>query len=352
MFTYSVNLMTIKEIAGMSGVSIGTVDRVIYKRGRVSAETKARVERVISKYGLTINSQARLLKRGRPYRFCSLLPKSKQDAGYWEQILDGIKNGEAMVSPLGVNFEHIEYDRYDFLSWNKAVKKLMRSKPDGIIFAPVMPDTTLPSIEKLQSEGVPVIFVDAEVSALTPRCLIAQDAYKSGYFAGKIMHLYINDKDSTPKKVAVIGAHSEDYHLQRRRDGFLAYTAGNGIPVIVYEYSGYKGLELPETEIEQFLCSNNDLCGVFITNVMGHRVSSVVSSLKLSLCVIGYDLIPENQKLLGSGGITAIISQSPEEQGRQAILNLYRCVVLGQTIPPRLEIPINVYIKENIPAAD
>ena len=39
--------MTITEIAKLAGVSIGTVDRVIHKRGRVSPKTVARVEEII-----------------------------------------------------------------------------------------------------------------------------------------------------------------------------------------------------------------------------------------------------------------------------------------------------------------
>lgn len=340
--------MTLKEIAELSGVSMGTVDRVIYKRGRVSAETRTRVEQVISRHGLTSNPLARSLKRSRPYRFCSLLPDSTQDAGYWGQITDGITDGEDIISQLGVRSEHVVYDRYNITSWNKAAETIMKFKPDGLIFAPVMPDKTLPFISELQRSGMPVIFVDADVPLVTPRCIIAQNSYRSGYFAGKIMRLYTGD---FRKKVAILDAHSEDYHLRKRRDGFLAYTAEQNIPVAVHEYSGYGGLELPETEVQRFMESNKDLAGIFITNVMSHRVARVTAALKLPVppCIIGYDLIPENRRLLAEGGITAIISQRPEEQGRQAILSLYRCVVLEQDIEAKLEVPINVYIKENVP---
>jgi LacI family transcriptional regulator len=66
---------------------------------------------------------------------------------------------------------------------------------------------------------------------------------------------------------------------------------------------------------------------------------------------VGYDLIPKNRDLLRNGGIDAIISQRPEEQGRQALLNLYRGIVLEQNILSKIEIPLDVYLKENIPAS-
>jgi LacI family transcriptional regulator len=65
---------------------------------------------------------------------------------------------------------------------------------------------------------------------------------------------------------------------------------------------------------------------------------------------MGYDLIPKNRELLRDGAIDAIISQRPEEQGRQALLCLSRHIVMGQRIHPRIEIPLDVYIRENIPS--
>jgi len=83
--------MTVYEIAALAGISIGTVDRVLHKRGRVSAATRAKVEAIIEQYQFTPNPVARRLKKNRPYRFCALIPKRDQDAGYWGQIIAGIE---------------------------------------------------------------------------------------------------------------------------------------------------------------------------------------------------------------------------------------------------------------------
>jgi LacI family transcriptional regulator len=67
--------MTVKEIAGLAGVSIGTVGRVLYRRGRVSGETKAKVEAIIEKYQFTPKPIVHRLKRNRAYHFCALIPR-------------------------------------------------------------------------------------------------------------------------------------------------------------------------------------------------------------------------------------------------------------------------------------
>ncbi|MDR2343231.1 MAG: LacI family DNA-binding transcriptional regulator [Spirochaetaceae bacterium] len=341
-------LMTVKEIAALAGVSIGTVDRVIYHRGRVSAETRARVESIIQKYQFTPNPIARRLKRNRAYRFCAFLPRQNQDAGYWSQILEGIREGSREITPLGVGTEIIQFDRYSIGEFHKASDTLLLEKPDGIILSPIMPEKMKSLITKIQDSEIPCIFFDADLPGARPLCAIGQDSFRGGYLAGRLMHLLTG---SITKPLAVLDTHGEDYHITRRRDGFLRYAGELGFSTVVKEYSGYKGVEISVDEISVFLEENPDLAGIFITNCMAHRVveASKRQKRKCSFCLVGYDLIPDNRELLRNGWIDAIISQRPEEQGREALLNLYRHIVLEQDILPKIEIPLDVYLKENIP---
>jgi LacI family transcriptional regulator len=161
------------------------------------------------------------------------------------------------------------------------------------------------------------------------------------------MHLFTGN---TTKPLAVLDAHGEDYHVTKRRDGFLKYAAEHEFATIAMEYSGYQGVELPEKEVRRFLRESPALAGVFITNCMAHRVAEAaeLNSLKRDFCIIGYDLIPKNHRLLMDGRIDAIISQHPEEQGQEALQTLYKHIVLEQKVAPRIEIPMDICIKENI----
>ncbi|MDR2072676.1 MAG: LacI family DNA-binding transcriptional regulator [Spirochaetaceae bacterium] len=338
--------MTIKEIAVLAGVSAGTVDRVIYRRGRVSAETKKKIEAIIERYQFTPNPIARRLKRNRAYRFCAFLPRQDQDAGYWGQVLEGIREGVTQIAPLGIETEIIEFDRYSIRGFHRASASLLSKRPEGILLSPIMPDKIKGFITKIQDSEIPCVFFDADLPGAKPLCAIGQDSFRGGYLAGRLMHL-LAGKPTRP--VAVLDAHGEDYHITRRRDGFLRYAGEQGFSAVVREYSGYKGSEISVDEIALFLREHPDLGGVFITNCMAHRVAEAAKQEKRNFLLVGYDLIPKNRELLRNGGIHAIISQRPEEQGREALLNLYRHVVLEQRIPSKIEIPLDVYIKENIP---
>ncbi|GHU40546.1 transcriptional regulator [Spirochaetia bacterium] len=344
--------MTIKEIAELANTSIGTVDRVINNRGRVSAETRKKIEEIIERYHFTPNPIAKRLQRRNDYRLCALLPQGNQDAGFWRQALSGIRNAGESISPLGVKTEIFEYDRYNFESFRNISDTVLKKKPDGLILAPVMPEKTKPFLDKLDVLGIPYVFFDADIPDASPLCVVGHDPFKGGYLAGRLMHLFIG-RHKIERPLGVLDAHGEDYHVTRRRDGFLSYADKWDFPTIAMEYSGYRGLEISENEIEHFLRTSPDLSGVFITNCMAHQVAAarLHNTANHDVFIIGYDLLPENRRLLEEGCIDAIISQHSEEQSRTALLALYRHVVLKQNVPSRIDIPLEIYLKENVPNA-
>jgi LacI family transcriptional regulator len=85
---------------------------------------------------------------------------------------------------------------------------------------------------------------------------------------------------------------------------------------------------------------------------MAHRVSQAAKNRRKprDFLLIGYDLVPNNCLSLQEGWIDAIISQRPSYQGKEALLSLYRHIVLEQKIPKKIEIPLDMYVKENIPS--
>jgi LacI family transcriptional regulator len=217
-----------------------------------------------------------------------------------------------------------------------------------MVFAPIMPDKTSAFIETVESRGIPYVFFDADIPEMNPLCAIGQDPARGGYLAGRLMHLFTG---KFKKPAVALDAHGEDYHIARRRDGFLRYAKEHRLPVITQEYSNYRGAELSEDEILEFLGAHRDISGIFITNCLAHRVAGAAEKAGRAgeFVIIGYDLIPKNRLLLQSGGIDAVISQRPEYQGRLAVMTLYRRLVLEQTTPGRVEIPLDVYLKENVP---
>ena len=70
---------TIKDIAKLAGVSKGTVDRVLHKRGKVSPASLEKVNEVLKVIDYEPNLIARNLKNNKVYRISILLPDPEID---------------------------------------------------------------------------------------------------------------------------------------------------------------------------------------------------------------------------------------------------------------------------------
>lgn len=62
---------TVKDVARIAGVSIGTVDRVLHDRGEVSQKSKERVLKVIEEIGYKPNIYASMLASNKEYHIYS-----------------------------------------------------------------------------------------------------------------------------------------------------------------------------------------------------------------------------------------------------------------------------------------
>ncbi|MFA6504899.1 MAG: LacI family DNA-binding transcriptional regulator [Treponemataceae bacterium] len=339
--------MTVKEIARLAGVSIGTVDRVLHGRGRVSTETKAKIEAIIRASGFVPNPIARRLKRNRQYRFMVLMPHRSEDSGYWGQAYAGISGAADEIQSYGVETICLEFSRHDRDSFSAVADKVVAESPDAVLFSPVMPEECRDFIDRLKG-SVPYAFFDADLPGTFPLYAIGQDPYRGGYLAGRLVQLFSRGEGS----FAVIESHSEDYHIKTRRDGFRAYANQHGFRTTVAENSDLTNDMAACLLIETLQREEPDLAGIFVTNSSSHRVASAVRSLRRrkGFVVVGYDLVPENERLLRRGEMDAIISQRPETQGYRALSDLYRSIVLGRPIARHVEVPIDLFLKENLPS--
>src|SRR6187549_558436 len=108
----------IKDIAKMAKVSVGTVDRVIHKRGEVSAESYKKVMAILEKTGYKPNLIARTLGNHKTFRIVAILPDSKQDE-YWKMAFEGVQKAEKDWSQYGIAVKVLFFDLYNKSSFKK-----------------------------------------------------------------------------------------------------------------------------------------------------------------------------------------------------------------------------------------
>lgn len=126
----------LKDIAEKVGVSVGTVDRVLHKRGKVSEDAKKKIEAVLENTGYKPIMIARTLGSNRTLHLTALLLDPTQDE-YWSLSESGIAMSREEWSHYDVEISCQFFDLYDSSSFEKAATEALASAPDGILIAPV-----------------------------------------------------------------------------------------------------------------------------------------------------------------------------------------------------------------------
>ncbi|MCE5256198.1 MAG: LacI family DNA-binding transcriptional regulator [Spirochaetaceae bacterium] len=340
--------MTVREIAAAAHVSIGTVDRVLHGRGRVAPETRAKIEAIIAETGYKPNPIARRLKLNKAYCFAVLLPSSTEDSGYWKIVCSGILKAAKELIPFGITLKKIEYNRYDPDSLKEKSRLILESPFDGLLMAPVLPEASSQFL-KLLPKNFPVVFLDAELPGYQPLSRIGQNAFQGGVLAGRLLEAFSVQKGP----YYVISAHAGDFHIRKRVDGFLHYfqTSTLSRNIKVFECFDIEHKETREAFLQKTLKESGIPGGVFVTNASVYGVADFLNrKTQGHISVVGYDLVPENERLLREGLIDCILSQRPEYQGYEGLYRLYDSVVLERPTEKETMVPIDIYLRENLPA--
>ena len=113
----------IKDIAEMSGVSTGTVDRILHNRGKVSEEAQKKVEKVLKEIDYHPNLIARSLALKKNYHFITLIP-SFAKGEYWDKLCEGIDKAEQELFSYNVEVERMCFNQYDKSSFDELIPRI------------------------------------------------------------------------------------------------------------------------------------------------------------------------------------------------------------------------------------
>lgn len=342
----SKNRITIKEIAKKANVSIGTVDRVIHNRGKVSAEKEKLIRKIMEEENYKPNIFARNLKLSKTFVFGAIIPQPAQDSHYWELPEAGIKKAADELANRNVKIKYYYFDKSSIADFKKICNQAKNAGLDGILIAPVLTKEAQQFLNNLPND-LPYVLIDSNIPETNHISYIGQDSYASGRMAGKLMKLLLDEHSN----IAIITDIPYDYHIQERTEGFVSYLKEHdGYNIKKYDTSQMKSGAKPSDLINKVLKKINNLDGIFVPNANVHFVAKYIKEHydKNKIRIIGYDLLPENKKYLAEEVIDFIIDQSPNEQGMQGIMALYKKLILKENPPDQIIMPINIATKENM----
>ena len=112
--------VTLMDIVRRTGLSKGTVDRVLHNRGEVSRKSYDKVMRAAEELGYKPNVYASLLASPRRIVIAVLLPYQAPDS-FWALSASGIDRARESVEGLGGTIVKVEYDQYSMDSFREAM---------------------------------------------------------------------------------------------------------------------------------------------------------------------------------------------------------------------------------------
>lgn len=338
--------VTIKRISEISGVSRGTVDRVLNGRAGVRPETAALVLKVAEELGYKPNRAGMALAaRKKSYRIGVLL--TAEGVAFFEDVIRGVRAAEAELAEYDVAVELRSIKGYDAAVQLSAIEWLL---PDihALILNPIGDGRIRQKLEELEQSGIPVIAVNTDIASIPRPCYVGPDYYRNGRAAGGMMRLLL---PAGARAVAIFGGSREMIGHRRRIAGFTDVLAAHrpdchvvdrqfteDDDIIAYEkatrcFSTYPGLD----GVYIAAAGTYGVCRAVLSAFPGRKPAIVCS-----------DLIPATTGLLREGLIQAAICQQPFRQGYESVRRIFD-YLLSSHKPEDFLAGDEIMIAENAP---
>ena len=314
---------SIKDVANLAGVAVGTVSRVINNSGAVKPETRDRVKWAIEELNYVPNVVARNFKMQKSTMVALLLPSIwhpffSELAYYIEDELDREGYKLLLCNSGGKPEKELYY--LDMLEQNKVA---------GIV------GISYNEIENsIIGTDIPIVSIDRHFTkAIT---CVTSDNFEGGRIA---LRELANAGSRKPAFIGTVPQVSSD--TLYRKEGFVHEAKALGIDCVVYEKPD--PIRDENAYFEEFFMKHGDIDGLFaITDMFAanyiERASKRGIRVPQDVKVIGYDGIQDTNLF---HPVLSTIRQPVEEMGRTAVRLLLK-KMNGETLDRNIyRIPVS-----------
>lgn len=322
--------ITIKDIASRTGLSKGTVDRVLHNRGEVSKKTYEKVMAVIEELGYQPDVTASLLARRGVSQIVLLLPR-QEPGSFWELAASGIQRAQANLQTLRVQTVLLDYDQNSAESFKEACTRMLDSQPDGVVIAPMFRSVTLQLTELLKDKGIPYVFIDSKLELEGYLAYFGMPMYKSGYLCADVL-----TSGQPISEVLIVRVHRDKERQSdptvNRRAGFMDYILQQNPDCAIHSrFIDPTDPAQTSATLDAFFEEHPSVRHIVMFN---SRVHLLVPWLQAHPSperrVVGFDNLAANINAVRYGLVHVLIGQHPDVQVTRAIETLADYIVLGR----------------------
>ena len=324
---------TIKQIAAAAGVSRGTVDRALNRRGDVNAEVAERIRRIADKLGYAPHRAAKALRLNHsPQTIGVLLPRTS--SAFFSQIEAGVREAEREFADMGIHAVVDWFDPLDEAGFVARVETAVGDGVGGLVLTGPQTAVTQQTVRAAVDAGVAVVTTNSDLPQCGRIAFVGQDLEQSGRVAAELMAKLIGPPAlGRPNAVrgriiALTGSMTFKAHRDRV-NGFVEGIAEwlPGVTVAVAE--GRDQYEQSADALRSV--ATGDVVGAFAAT---GSIRALVEARRTwpgaeSIRVITNDDLPVVREGLRSGEIDYTVLQDARMQGSEPIRILAEHLLTG-----------------------
>lgn len=314
-------MATMKDVAALAKVGVGTVSRVLNSSGSVKESTRRKVEAAMKELNYIPNAYARGLKMNKTNTVALIIPTIwhpffSEFAYYVESNLAEHKYKMLLCNSDVSSDKELEY-----------IQMVQENKVDGII------GITYSDLDNFVSSHLPFVTIDRHFKEET--VCVTSDNFHAGQLAVEKL------VEKGCHKLGYIGTHSRfPTETTKRRDGFKAKAEQMGMPYAIYD--GEDPVIEFKQEIRTFFEENPDVDGVFAhTDFIALDILEVLDELKRK--------VPEEVQIIGCDGIKmeagrkqflSTIRQPVDLMAKAAVEKIIQ-VIDGEPVKTKITLPVH-----------
>ena len=314
-------MATMKDVAALANVGVGTVSRVLNSSGSVKESTRRKVEAAMKELNYIPNAYARGLKMNKTNTVALIIPTIwhpffSEFAYYVESNLAEHKYKMLLCNSDVSSDKELEY-----------IQMVQENKVDGII------GITYSDLDNFVSSHLPFVTIDRHFKEET--VCVTSDNFHAGQLAVEKL------VEKGCHKLGYIGTHSRfPTETTKRRDGFKAKAEQMGMPYAIYD--GEDPVIEFKQEIRTFFEENPDVDGIFAhTDFIALDILEILEEMKRN--------VPEEVQIIGCDGIkmesgrrqiVSTIRQPVDLMAKAAVEKIIQ-VIDGESVRTKITLPVH-----------
>lgn len=343
--------VTLKQIAELAGVSVGTVDRALHNRGRVDPKVAQRVKQIAKELDYRPNTVAKSLAIRKQNLKISVIFHIESRNPFFDDVTQGILSGQDEILDFGITVDIRPCPDFNAAEQLKLIDQAIQDGANAIVIVPINDPLIQERLTELHRQQFPVVFLTNILDSTDYLSFVGCNYT----LCGSITAGFLNQISSGPENLLLFSPSFQMLGHIRRMEG-LQRTLVQDYPHIVLqnvvEMTGndIRDYQLTQTALDRFPDTSLIVCpGAYSSgNLQAIRERGYFQKSK----IVCYDYSAEIGEELQKRNITATIVQQPFLQGFTAVKTLFEYLTTGKkTRSQNQYIQTHILLKEHFPSA-